>query len=159
MQARRLRRLLNWYVPLLCAGVKVEQIDGDFRYARAALRARWYNRNYVGTHFGGTLYSMTDPFFMIMVMENLGPDYLVWDRRGEVEYLKPGRGKIVVELRVGAVDLHVIRDATANGEKYEHWFSCELKDEAGEVVARVRKQLYVRLKQRKREGLAEADAA
>lgn len=143
-------RLLNWYVPLLFAGVRVEQVDDDFRYARAALHARWFNRNYVGTHFGGTLYSMTDPFFMIMVMENLGSDYLVWDRRGEVEYLKPGRGKIVVELRVAEADLQTIRDATAVGEKYEHWFSCELKDPSGEVIARVRKQVYVRLKQRNR---------
>ncbi len=151
MRARRLRRLLNWYVPLLCAGVKVERVDDDFRYARAALRARWYNRNYVGTHFGGTLYSMTDPFFMIMLMENLGSDYLVWDRRGEVEYLKPGRGKIVVELRVSESDLQVIGEATAHGQKYEHWFACELTDEGGDVVARVRKQVYVRLKPGKRD--------
>lgn len=150
MRAQRLKRLLNWYVPFRFAGVRVEQIDDDYRYARAALHARWYNRNYVGTHFGGTLYAMTDPFFMIMVMENLGKDYLVWDRRAEVEYVAPGRGKVTVEFRLDDADLSQIRAATADGEKYEHWFGCEIRDPQGELVARVRKQVYVRLKQRAR---------
>ena len=152
VKAGRLRRLLNWYVPFLFAGVRVETVADDYRYARAALHARWFNRNYVGTHFGGSLYAMTDPFFMIMVMENLGKDYLVWDRRAEVEYVKPGRGKVSVEFRVDESDLRKIREATAEGEKYEHWFGCELRDQGGEVVARVRKQVYVRLKPRNRQG-------
>ena len=28
------------------------------------LTLRWYNRNYVGTHFSGNLFTMTDPFYM-----------------------------------------------------------------------------------------------
>ena len=37
------------------------------------------NQNYVGSHFGGGLFSMTDPFYMLMLMNVLGSEYLVWD--------------------------------------------------------------------------------
>ena len=65
---RWLRRLFNVYPPYLGAGVRVARFDDDSRFARVEMPLRWYNRNYVGTHFGGSLYSMVDPFLMIMLM-------------------------------------------------------------------------------------------
>jgi acyl-coenzyme A thioesterase PaaI-like protein len=150
MKAARLRRLLNIYPPFLFAGIRTEVVAEDFRYARVALHQRWYNRNYVGTHFGGSLYAMTDPFFMIMLMRNLGEDYLAWDRRAEIEFVRPGTGKVTAEFRITDADLSEIRNATADGGKYEHWFSTEVLDASGEIVAKVRKQVYARLKPRAR---------
>ena len=54
------------------------------------MRLRFYNRNYVGTHYGGNLFTMTDPFHMIMLMHRLGPGYNVWDQKAEITFLKPG---------------------------------------------------------------------
>lgn len=150
MTATRLRRLLNIYPPFLLAGIRTEVVAEDFRYARVALHQRWYNRNYVGTHFGGSLYAMTDPFFMIMLMRNLGEDYLAWDRRAEIEFVRPGKGKVIAEFRITDADLTEIRTATADGGKYEHWFETEVVNADGEVVAKVRKQVYARLKSRAR---------
>lgn len=150
MTPTRLRRLLNLYPPFLFAGIRCLSVADDFRHARVALRQRWYNRNYVGTHFGGSLYAMTDPFFMIMLMQNLGSDYLAWDRRGEIEFVRPGTGTVTAEFVITEQDLAQIRSATAGGDKTEHWFSTAVIDAQGEVVARVRKQVYARLKPRAR---------
>jgi acyl-coenzyme A thioesterase PaaI-like protein len=146
MTARWLRRLINLYPPYIGAGVRVRQLTDDFRSARVEMPLRWYNRNYVGTHFGGSLFSMTDPFLMIMLMRNLGPAYLVWDKAAEIEFVSPGRGTMVAEFRLDDALLDEVRAATAGGGKHLRWFDVPVRDGDGGVVARVRKQIYVRRK-------------
>ena len=144
--ARNLRRLLNCWPPFLFAGIRVRAIADDFRYARVELGLHWYNRNFVGTHFGGSLFAMTDPFWMLLTMNALGPDYIVWDQAGAIEFLAPGRGKVSVEFRLDDAVLEELRAATADGEKALRWFETDVRAADGSVVARVRKQLYVRRK-------------
>ena len=93
MQPKYLKLLLNIYPPYLGAGIRVVQISGDFREVIVAMKLRWYNRNYVGTHFGGSLSAMTDPFFMLMLLNILGNDYIVWDQAARIQFLRPGRGR------------------------------------------------------------------
>ena len=146
MKASRLRRVFSFWPPFLFAGIRVTQISEDFRHARVELRMRWYNRNYVGTHFGGSLFSMTDPFWMILMLRRIGPDYLVWDQAGEIQFLRPGKGTVVAEFRLDDAVVDEIRGAAAGGEKVLRWFEVDVCNTEGEVVARVRKQLYVRRK-------------
>ena len=53
--AGSLRRSLNTYGPYLGAAVKVDYIAKDLREIRVSMRLRWFNKNAVGTHFGGSL--------------------------------------------------------------------------------------------------------
>lgn len=147
MKASTLRRILNAWPPFLFTGIRVVTMD-DYRYARVRLTLAWYNRNYVRTHFGGNLFSMTDPFWMIMVLKSLGDDYIVWDQAGEIRFVAPGREAVFAEFRVGDALLDELRDATAGGEKYLRWFDTDIRTASGELVASVRKQLYVRRKRR-----------
>lgn len=147
MKANTLRRILNAWPPFLFTGIRVVTMD-DYRYARVRLKLAWYNRNYVRTHFGGNLFSMTDPFWMIMVLKSLGDDYIVWDQAGEIRFIAPGREDVFAEFRVDDALLDELRDATASGEKYLRWFDTDICTASGERVASVRKQLYVRRKRR-----------
>lgn len=142
--ARGLRRLLAVWPPFLFAGIRVVRLDDDFRFARVELRERRFNRNYVGTHFGGSLFAMTDPFWMILLMRRLGSGYTVWDQAGEIRFEKPGRGTVVAEFALDDAVVDGIRAAAAGGDKVLHWFETTVRDAAGDVVARVRKQVYVR---------------
>ena len=151
MKASSLRRVFRLWPPFLFAGIRVTHLSDDFRHARVELRQRWFNRNYVGTHFGGSLFAMTDPFWMILALRRLGPDYLVWDRAGEITFDKPGRGTVVAEFDLDDATVDELRAAAAGGDKVLRWFETEIRDGAGEVVARVRKQVYVRLKPARRE--------
>ncbi|WP_460833359.1 DUF4442 domain-containing protein [Lysobacter humi (ex Lee et al. 2017)] len=146
MSAGALRLLMNLWPPFLATGIHVSRIADDWRHARVELRLRPWNRNAVGTHFGGSLFAMTDPFWMLLVMRSLGTDYWVWDRSATVDFLRPGRSRVHADFHLDADTLEAIRLGTADGGKYLHWFETPVVDADGEVVARVRKQLYVRRK-------------
>ena len=146
MKPNTLRHGLNLWPPFLFAGIHVSEISSDWRRIRVELRMRPWNRNYVRTHFGGSLFAMTDPFRMLPVLKCLGPDYFVWDKAGEIEFVKPGKGVVATEFRLDDALLDQVRKAAAGGDKHLRWFSNEITDANGDVVARVRKQVYVRLK-------------
>jgi acyl-coenzyme A thioesterase PaaI-like protein len=146
MKPLRLRLASNFWPPFLFCGIRVDHLAHDWRYARIRLKLRWYNRNYVGSHFGGSLFSMTDPWWMILVMESLGRDYIVWDQAAEIEFVAPGREDVFAEFHLDDTVLDVLRAATADGGKYLRWFETEVKTASGALVARIRKRLYVRRK-------------
>ena len=150
MTASKLRWLLRVWPPFLCSGIRVTAIADDFRFVRVELRQRWYNRNYVGTHFGGSLFAMTDPFWMIMILRTIGREYVVWDKAGEIEFIKPGRGLVTAEFKLEDAVLDEMRAAAAGNEKVLRWFDIPVIDGQGDLVAKVRKQIYVRLKPAKK---------
>lgn len=146
MNARMFRFGINLWPPFLFTGIHVTRITPDYRQIDVELRLRPWNRNYVGTHFGGSLFAMTDPFWMLGLLHILGRDYYVWDRAGAIDFLKPGRGIVRTSFRIDDVLLDQLRAEAASGEKVLRWFSNDVIDESGEVVAQVRKQVYLRLK-------------
>ena len=146
MKPNTLRHIFNAWPPFLLSGIHVTELAPDWSFARVELRMRPWNRNYVGTHFGGSLFAMTDPFWMILAKERLGRDYYVWDKAAEIEFVKPGKGTLHAEFRLDPHVLDEIRAETANGQKYLRWMPADVFNAQNEVVARVRKQIYVRLK-------------
>lgn len=154
MKASTLRLGMNLWPPFLFSGIHVTRLDDDWCQAEVELRMRPWNRNYVGTHFGGSLFAMTDPFWMLLLMRRLGRDYYVWDRAARIEFVKPGRGTVRASFAIDDATVARVRAATANGEKHLHWFHNDVVDAAGDVVARVRKQVYVRRKPDRRPAAA-----
>ncbi|MEU5612261.1 DUF4442 domain-containing protein [Streptomyces sparsogenes] len=153
MSPRALRRAMNWWPPYLFSGVRVLHIADDWTSARVRLRLHRFNSNYVGTHFGGSLFAMGDPFWMLLTMNRLGGDYIVWDKTGEIDFVSPGRGDVFAEFKLTEDRLEEIREAAADGGKALPWFEYDVLAADATLVARVRKQLYVR---RKRPDLREA---
>jgi acyl-coenzyme A thioesterase PaaI-like protein len=145
--AKGMRQLINIYGPYFGAGVKATYIDKDFRQAKVSLPLRWYNKNYVGVHFGGSLYSMIDPFYMLLLMNNLGKDYIVWDQSAEIEFIKPGTGTVSATFIITDEMLKEIKEKTANGDKFLPTYPVVITDEQGEIVAKANKTLYIRQKQ------------
>lgn len=138
---------MNLWPPFRFSSIRIIHIDERFRTVEVRLRKHRVTANYVGAQYGGSLYSMTDPFWMLMLMLSLGEDYVVWDRRGEIDFLSPGRTAVTARFHLTDDVLNEIRDATADGEKHLRWFVNDITAEDGTVVARVRKQVYVRLRQ------------
>ncbi|MFH1984561.1 MAG: DUF4442 domain-containing protein [Pseudomonadota bacterium] len=143
---RFMKLLLNCYPPYIGAGIRVSRISQDFRELDVSMGLHFYNRNYVATHFGGSLYAMTDPFFMLMVMKNLGPGYIVWDKSAKITFKKPGKGRVTARFRLLQAQLDEAAALTINGARYCPVFSVDVVDQAGEVVALVEKELYIRRK-------------
>jgi hypothetical protein len=122
------------------------EISKDFRHAKVRLKKRAITSNYVGTLFGGSLFAMTDPFYMVMILNNLGKGYIVWDKRSEIEYVSPGMTTVFAEFHIRDEDIaEITREVSVTG-KYLKWFDVEIKTADGTVIAIVKKQIYVRKK-------------
>jgi acyl-coenzyme A thioesterase PaaI-like protein len=141
---RIFRWALNLWPPFMGAGIRVRSITPDFRELVVEMPLRPYNRNAFGTHFGGSLYSMTDPFFVLMLWRNLGPDYVVWDRSACIDYVATGRSRVHAVLKLRDEDLRSIRSMTENGSKHLHLFHADVVDAEELLVARIEKLVYVR---------------
>jgi acyl-coenzyme A thioesterase PaaI-like protein len=139
--------LMNLWPPFLGAGIRVKRLTPDWTEIDVEMKLRWWNRNYVGTHYGGSLYSMADPFFMLMLIQNLGKDYIVWDKSASIRFKKPGRGTVSASFRLAEEQVREIKQALSSEEKIERVFTVEVKDESGLVIAQVEKLLHIRRKE------------
>lgn len=143
-----MQHLMPLWPPYLGAGVRVDLVEPDGSRVVTSHTPRLLTRNIVNTAFGGTIQSMTDPFFMYMSMVRLGGEYNVWDVEANVTFRKPGRGRIVADMRTDDATFETIREQTRDGSKYLHWFEVDVMDAEGDVVATVRRQVYFRRKKR-----------
>lgn len=141
----RLRqRFINIYPPLLGAGIRARQIDE--RTTSVEMKLTWLNRNLVGVHFGGSLYAMCDPWYMLILIRLLGNDYIVWDKAASTRFVSPGRGTVTATFHIPPERVDQIRaDADRDG-KTEPTFLVDVLDEQGKVIAHVEKLLYIRRK-------------
>ena len=151
MSRSSMRRLINFWPPFLGAGIKVKRFKDDITSVDVQLKMHWWNKNYVGTHFGGSLYAMTDPFYMVILMENLGRDYIVWDKGAKIDFKKPGKGTLKAHFNIPAEEIERIKEQADTNYKVEPEFTVQVKDEGGDVVAEVHKTLYVRRKDKTKE--------
>ena len=138
------RRAINLWPPFLGAGIRVTRVSADYREVDVTLKLGLANRNYFGTQFGGSLFAMTDPFFALMMLHNLGPDYVVWDKAATIRYRRPGRGDVHARFRLAASAIARARRATARGAKHEPVFRATIVDRDDAVVAEVEKTLSIR---------------
>ncbi len=139
-----LLKFINLYPPLLGAGIRVRRVGAGRRAFEVRMALSAFNRNYVGTHFGGSLYAMCDPFFALILIAALGPEYVVWDKAATIRFLRPGRGTVRASFEIAEETVEEIRLAADAGERVEPVFTAQVLGEAGEVVAEVDKTLYVR---------------
>jgi len=140
--------LMNIWPPLFFSRIKLVSISNDFREAKVQMRLSVWNKNGVGTIFGGSLFAMTDPFYMMMLMARLRDEYIIWDKCADIDFIKPGKGVVSAEFLITDKLLADIALQTANGEKYLPQVITYIKDEQGEIVATVNRTLYIRRKKR-----------
>ncbi len=146
---KRYRRLLNTvFGPYWGTGIKIVTVAKDWSHLHVRMRLGLFNRNAVRTHFGGSLYAMVDPHCMIMLMNTLGRDYIIWDKSAEIEFISPGRGTVHCRIDINSDRVESIREQADSSEKIYPEFELMITDDAGEPVARVTKRLYVRRKNR-----------
>jgi hypothetical protein len=146
MNPRFLKFLINLYPPYWGTGITVRSISSDFREISVQMKMRGYNRNYVKTHFGGSLYAMTDPFYMVMLIHILGKEFVVWDKAAHIDFIKPSQGTVTAKFLITEDQIEKIKSNTSGGQKYFPEFSVDIENEAGGKVARVVKTLYIRRK-------------
>ena len=140
------RLALNAWPPFWGAGIKIETLSDDFRFCRVTLKRRWWNANANGTQTGGSMFAMTDPIYPLMLMGHFKNRYYVWDKAGSINYVKPGKGELMAEFKLTDSMLASIEAATRCGSKHFPEFDVAVQDSGGDLVAQVKRTLYVRAK-------------
>ena len=151
LRSRLLRWKFNFFPALRGTGARVTYISEDFRDVRVRLPLNWRTRNYVGTIYGGSLYGAVDPFYMVMLIRNLGPDYVVWDKAATIRFLKPGRSTLYARFALDEAELDAIKSALVNQRSVDRSYSIDLTDAAGAVYASVEKVIYIARKRNDKE--------
>lgn len=137
--------IINLYPPFLGAGVKIKKLNDNLDL-HVSMNLNIFNRNYVGVHFGGSLYSMCDPFYMLIVMKKLGRDYIVWDKEASIKFKSPGKGKVHATFVITDDDIKDIKEKTLNGKPYQPTFFVNVLGQDNKVVAEVSKTLWIKKK-------------
>lgn len=145
------RFALNAWPPFWGAGIKIESISEDFRNVRVRLKLRWWNKNANRTQFGGSIFSLTDPIYALMLMGILGEKYFVWDKEASINFIKPGSSDLYAEFQISQDVLDDILTKTSTGEKCFPEFVIYVKDQDDNVISEVQRKLYVRKKPKYRE--------
>lgn len=136
--------LWNFYPPFLGSGIRITHIEPDFSAVEVRMRLRWWNRNYIGTMFGGSIYMMCDPFHMVILIKLLGTKYLVRDKGAEIRFLKKGENGAHVRFEISSKEIAQIWHS--DEEVQEKEFLAFVRNDEGEVIAEVRKRLHIRRK-------------
>lgn len=138
--------MLNLWPPLWGAGIKVVSISDDFRFVKMRLKFRWWNKNAHKTQYGGSIFSMTDPVYALMLMGLFKEKYFIWDKSADIEFIKPGASDLFAEFVIDDETIEAIKQATATGEKYFPQFVVNVVDDKGDLVSTLRRVLYIRKK-------------
>ncbi|WP_286796616.1 DUF4442 domain-containing protein [Psychrobacter sp. UBA6291] len=141
-----LKLRINTYAPYIGAGIKIEHMNLDQGLCVVSMGLNNLNKNIVGTQFGGSLYSMVDPFYMLMLMHQLGSSYVVWDKSSHIEFIAPGKSKVTARIKVSSAEVIAIQELAKDGEPVFREYSVDIVDEQQKVVATVTKTLYIRLR-------------
>ncbi len=139
-------KLINWWPPMLGTGIWVSHVSHELDEFRVKMKLHWFNRNLIGIHYGGSLYSMCDPWYMFILTANLGNNYLVMDKAAAIRYLKPGKGTVYCTFKLTRDEISAIRNEVDEIGKKDYTFLCEIRNKEGEVVCEVDKIVYVRKK-------------
>ena len=141
--------LLNRYAHYRGAGIEIDKVDLANYHIRIKMPLTRKNQNVVGVHFGGSLYSMVDPFYMLILMHHLGSKYIVWDKSASIQFLSPGRGTVYADIRLDSTEIDQIKQLTENHAPVYRNYSLNIFDESGVRIAEVQKIVYIRRKKPK----------
>ena len=144
-------KLFNFWPPFWGAGIQIDKISDDLLYAEVVLKERPWNKNLNGTHYGGSIFSMTDPFFATMLKENLGSDYIVWDKAASIRFKKPGKGTLRAIYQMTLEQIEEVKAIADTQDKAEPEFIALVKDQFGDVIAEVDKVVYVKRRDKMRD--------
>jgi acyl-coenzyme A thioesterase PaaI-like protein len=134
----------NHFPAYFGSGARITSIAPDWRDVRVTIPLNWRTRNYVGTVFGGSMYAGVDPIYMMMLIQVLGKDYVVWDKAASIRFRKPGNGTLYARFRLSQDETDVIRTALEAQPSIDRFYHIELVDGTGTVRAIVEKTIYIR---------------
>lgn len=133
----------NFFPAYRGTGGRLTYIADDWHEVKVRLPLNWRTRNYVGTIYGGSIYASIDPIYMLMLMNILGKEYIVWDKSASIRFRKPGRATLFADFNLSSEEIDEIKRLAETAKSVDRIYNVELKDKEGLVHARIEKTLYI----------------
>ena len=149
LKPRELKRMLNWWLPFIFNGIKIEKVSESFDAIDVRLKNTLWNRNPSKSIWGGSIFSAADPFFPIMLKQNAlrsGVRTDFFTKSTEVKYLKQARTDLLYQFRLNGEDIKTAINILNQTGKYEGWYTVLGKDISGQVCFEARILSYLRVR-------------
>lgn len=126
---------------------RVYYVSDDLQTVKVKIPLSYKNRNYKGTIFGGSMFSSTDPIFMIQLITLLGPNYVVWDKAASIKFIRPANQTLYAEFIISNEFLLKIKEDISLLNETEYTMQVNLVDEKNTIYAKVERIIYVASKE------------
>ena len=141
------RRSINFWPCIWCSGGWITFVSGDFQELHVRLKLGIRTRNRVGTIYGGSIYSSVDPYFMLMLMQILGKDYVVWDKGASVKFIRPITDPVKCRFLISNELVETVKAQIAANGQYVFELPLQYEDDNGKVYATFIKTVYTASKE------------
>ena len=133
----------NWSPMYRRSTGKLLTVPEDLMYVKIKIPLSIKNRNYVGTIFGGSLFSATDPIYMIQLMTILGSNYVVWDKSATIKFKRPARESVFSEFIFSEDDIKLIKTKVLENGEFVLEKTPNIVDKNGVIIAELTKTIYI----------------
>lgn len=132
--------------------------SGDSTEVHVRIRRSIWTYNYVGTIFGGSMFSATDPFYMLMLYRIFSDDFVIWDRSAQIKFIKPSKVTLFTRYSLSQDILDSIKKEVSEKGENNYLFKIELLDCQGAIYALIERTVYIATKEyyRNKKGMTQS---
>ena len=157
-QTWRFRLLMNLYPMYFGTGGKILFWSGDSTEVQVRIKRSIWTYNYVGTIFGGSMFSATDPFYMLMLHRIFSKNFVVWDRSAQIKFIKPSKVTLFARYSLSQDLLEAIKEEVSVKGESNYLFKIELLDRDSVLHALIERTVYIATKEhyRNKKGMTQS---
>lgn len=123
---------------------RIIYVSKDLKELRIRLTHSYKNKNYVGSIFGGSLFSSVDPFPMVQLINIIDRDFIIWDKAAQILFRRPAFENLYAHFIYTEKELEDIRKRVKEEKEIEIIKTTPLTNAAGDIVfCTVEKTLYI----------------
>lgn len=109
----------NWSPMYRRSTGRVHTVSEDLSLITIKIPLSWKNRNYVGSIFGGSMFSAVDPIPMVQLINLLDDHYVVWDKGATIKFKRPAKETLYGEFRFSQEELSTIKSRIESENEIE----------------------------------------
>ena len=128
-------------------GGKLIKVSDDLHYIKIQLLFNYKTRNYVGTIYGGHMYSSVDGIYVIQLIHILGDNYIVWDKSAKIKFKRPANKTLFADFKISDELIEQIKNDIVKDKKKDYNLFVNLTDVNGNIYAQVEKVIYIASKE------------
>lgn len=123
---------------------KIIEVSDDLYNVKVKIPISYKNKNYVGSIFGGSLFSATDPVFMIQLMNILGNDYVVWDKSANIKFKRPAKSNSYADFIFSEEEIQQIKERLKDAQEIDLQKDIKITNkDTSTIYAEVSKIIYI----------------